>query len=257
MKAMILAVQVIEMVQGAPQGLTRRLPAKVICEDRCIAAPFTLSPDNRSPVPASYAKCGKAPEAEGDRASEENMVAHAEDGDGHDHEQATKPHRSREEAGLAPVELPAEEALGEKGHKEGRSAYDADFGEHIEIHVVRMEDCGYTSAWDILGIRLTKSIKLPRFPFLYSANIVNLLRENFNLRNASSVKQVKKSVTPTLFIHGEADTFVPYEMLNKVYSAAACEKEMLSVPDAPHARSVCAHPELYWKAVTGFINKHI
>lgn len=48
MKAMILAVQVIEMVQGVPQGLTRRLPAKVIREDRCnafgVAAPFTLSP---------------------------------------------------------------------------------------------------------------------------------------------------------------------------------------------------------------------
>lgn len=144
MKAMILAVQVIEMVQGVPQGLTQRLPAKVIREDRLIAfgiaAPFTLSPDNRSLVPASYAKCGKAPEAEGDRASEKDMVAHAEDGDGHDHEQAAKPQRSREEAGLAPVELPAEEALGEEGQKEGCSAYDADFGEHIEIHVVRMED---------------------------------------------------------------------------------------------------------------------
>ena len=132
------------MVQGVPQGLTRRLPAKVICEDRClasgIATPFTLSPDNRSPIPASYAKCGKAPEAEGDRASEKDMVAHADDGDGHDHEQAAKPHRSREEAGLAPVELPAEEALGEEGQKEGCSAYDADFGEHIEIHIVRMED---------------------------------------------------------------------------------------------------------------------
>lgn len=48
MKAMILAVQVIEMVQGVPQGLTRRPPAKVIREDRLIAfgiaAPFTLPP---------------------------------------------------------------------------------------------------------------------------------------------------------------------------------------------------------------------
>ena len=48
MKAMILAVEVIEMVQGSPQGLTRRLPAKVICEDRCLAsgmaAPFTMPP---------------------------------------------------------------------------------------------------------------------------------------------------------------------------------------------------------------------
>ena len=144
MKAMILAVEVIEMVQGAPQSLTRRLPAKVIREDRClasgIAAPFTLSPNNRSPIPASYAKCRKAPEAEGDRASEEDMVAHTDDGDGHDHEQAAKPQCSREEAGLPPIELPAEEALGEEGQKEGCSAYDADFGEHIEIHIVRMED---------------------------------------------------------------------------------------------------------------------
>lgn len=37
MKAMILAVEVIEMVQGAPQSLTRKLPAKVIREDRCLA----------------------------------------------------------------------------------------------------------------------------------------------------------------------------------------------------------------------------
>lgn len=48
MKAMILAVQVIEMVQGVPQGLTRRLPAKVIREDRCfalgIAAPLHIFP---------------------------------------------------------------------------------------------------------------------------------------------------------------------------------------------------------------------
>ena len=107
---------------------------------RASLPPSLFPPDNRSPIPASYAKCGKAPEAEGDRASEKDMVAHAEDGDGHDHEQAAKPQRSREEAGLAPVELPAEEALGEEGQKEGCSAYDADFGEHIEIHVVRMED---------------------------------------------------------------------------------------------------------------------
>lgn len=44
MKAMILAVEVIEMVQGSATGP----PAKVIREDRCnafgIAAPFTLPP---------------------------------------------------------------------------------------------------------------------------------------------------------------------------------------------------------------------
>lgn len=68
-------------------------------------------------------------------------------------------------------------------------------GEKLPENVkAAIEDCGYTSAWDILGIRLTKSIKLPRFPFLYSANIVNLLRENFNLRNASSVNRLRKAL---------------------------------------------------------------
>lgn len=38
MKTMILAAEVIEMVQGVPQGRARRLPAKVICEDQCIAS---------------------------------------------------------------------------------------------------------------------------------------------------------------------------------------------------------------------------
>ena len=145
MKAMILAVEVIEMVQGSaarPHSKASREGdlKRSVHHSGHHCPPSCFRPDNRSPVPASYAKCGKAPEAEGDRASEEDMVAHADDGDGHDHEQAAKPQRSREEAGLAPIELPAEEALREEGQEEGCSAYDADFGEHIEIHVVRMED---------------------------------------------------------------------------------------------------------------------
>ena len=68
------------------------------------------------------------------------MVAHADDSDGHDHEQSAKPHRSREEARLSSIEFPAEEALGEEGQEKGCSAYDTDFGRHIEIHIVRMED---------------------------------------------------------------------------------------------------------------------
>lgn len=62
MRAMILAVQVIEMVQGVPQGLTRRLPAKVICENRCnasgIAAPSRCLPitAHQSPLPTQSAE---------------------------------------------------------------------------------------------------------------------------------------------------------------------------------------------------------
>lgn len=120
-----------------------------------------------------------------------------------------------------------------------------------------IEDCGYTTVWDILSYKMKKSMKLPEFPFLYTADSINRYTEDFGFREASCVEQVKKSVTPTLFIHGEKDDFVPFEMLDIVYNAAACEKEKLAIPDAPHARSVCAHPDVYWKAITDFINKYI
>lgn len=131
-------------------------------------------------------------------------------------------------------------------------------GEKLPKNVkLAIEDCGYTNAWEILGMKLTKNIKLPVFPFLYSANEINKIRERFDLKKASALEQIKKSITPTLFIHGEKDTFVPFSMLDEVYNAATSIKEKIAIPDAPHARSVCAHPDMYWNAVKSFIKKYI
>ncbi len=130
-------------------------------------------------------------------------------------------------------------------------------GEELPDNVkLAIEDCGYTNAWDVLKHKMLQ-MKVPDFPFLYSADNLNKLREKFSFKDASCVEQLKKCTRPVLFIHGETDDFVPYSMLDIVYEAANCEKEKLSVPDAPHARSVCAHPDLYWNTVKAFIDKHI
>ena len=131
-------------------------------------------------------------------------------------------------------------------------------GEELPSNVkAAIEDCGYTNAWDVIKHKMSK-MKIPDFPFLYSADGINRMRENFSLKDASCTEQLKKCITPLLFIHGEADDFVPYSMLDIVYAAAdKCEKEKLSVPDAPHARSVCAHPDLYWNTIINFLKKYI
>ena len=77
------------------------------------------------------------------------------------------------------------------------------------------------------------------------------------LEEGSAVEQVKKSKTPTLFIHGEQDSFVPFEMLDIVYEAANCEKEMLVVEGAAHAASSSVNPNLYWGTIDNFIKKYI
>lgn len=118
-------------------------------------------------------------------------------------------------------------------------------------------DCGYTSVWDIFSNKIKNNFKLHEFPTLYSANTVNKLYSGFNFKEASAIEQLKKSKTPTIFIHGDKDTFVPYEMLDQVFEAAACEKEKVTIPNSPHARNACADPELYWNSIINFINKYI
>ncbi len=131
-------------------------------------------------------------------------------------------------------------------------------GENLPENVkVAVADCGFTSVWDIFSNKIKNNFHMHIFPTLHSANAVNKLYSGFDMKKASSVEQIKKSKTPTIFIHGDKDTFVPYEMLDKVYNAAACEKEKVTIPNSPHARNACTDPELYWNSICGFINKYL
>lgn len=66
-----------------------------------------------------------------------------------------------------------------------------------------------------------------------------------------------KSKTPTLFIHGEKDTFASLKMVDEPYNAATVEKEKLIVSGAGHGLSEPVYPELYWDTVWGFGIKYI
>lgn len=130
-------------------------------------------------------------------------------------------------------------------------------GEELPSNVkLAIEDCGYTNVWDIMKHKMAQ-MKVPEFPFLYSASDVNRRKAKFGFKEASCTEQLKNCKIPVLFIHGENDDFVPYPMLQIVYDACPTEKDMLSVPDAPHARSVCAHQEMYWPKVKDFIKKYL
>ena len=131
-------------------------------------------------------------------------------------------------------------------------------GENLPSNVkLAISDCGYTSAWEEFGYKLEELFNLPRFPVLNAANTICKIRAKYSLKEASALEQVKKSKTPTLFIHGSADDFVPFKMLDEVYNAASCEKEKLVIEGAGHGLSSSVNPELYWKTVDAFIGKYI
>jgi len=130
-------------------------------------------------------------------------------------------------------------------------------GEPLPENVVcAVEDCGYTSIWDEYAHQAKALLRIPAFPALYAMDAVVRLRQGFSMREASCVEQVKKSRTPTLFLHGEDDDIVPPRMLDRVYEAAACEKERLTFPGAGHGESE-HQTERYFGAVKAFIEKYL
>lgn len=120
-----------------------------------------------------------------------------------------------------------------------------------------IEDCGYSSVYDEFKHQLKDMFKLPAFPFVNVTSLMSRLRAGYGFKEASCIEQVKKSRTPILFIHGGKDTFVPSGMLDQLYDAAGCEKEKLLVENAYHAISNIVDPELYWKTIRSFLQKHL
>lgn len=131
-------------------------------------------------------------------------------------------------------------------------------GEEIPSNVKAIvADCGYTSVWDEFAYQLDDLFSLPEFPILNVSSIVAKIRAGYFLGEASSLKQVKNSKTPILYIHGDKDDFVPYYMMEELYNATSSEKEMLTIEGAEHAKASEVDPETYWNTVNNFIIKYM
>ncbi|ULQ60470.1 alpha/beta hydrolase [Brucepastera parasyntrophica] len=131
-------------------------------------------------------------------------------------------------------------------------------GEELPENVKAIiEDCGYSSVWEELAYQMKTLFRLPAFPVLYFASAVTGIRAGYTLGEADAVKQVAKTKTPMLFIHGDSDTFVPPYMLDKVYNAAGGPKEKLIVRGAGHGAAALADSAAYWETVKNFIDRFL
>ncbi len=121
-----------------------------------------------------------------------------------------------------------------------------------------VEDCGYTSVWDEFSDEIRSSFHLPPFPLLYTTSWLCELKYGWNFKEASALKQVARSTLPMLFIHGDADTFVPTAMVYPLYDAKRTGyKELWLAPGAAHARSYHDHRAEYTQKVKSFTKKYV
>lgn len=117
-----------------------------------------------------------------------------------------------------------------------------------------ISDCAYTSAGDILAYQLKRMFKLPAFPLIPATGWICRLRAGYDPRQASALKQVRKATKPLLFIHGEADHFVPTAMVHTLYDAApAPDKQLVLIPGAGHAAAYFTDSATYLDRVARFL----
>ena len=115
-------------------------------------------------------------------------------------------------------------------------------------------DCGYTSAKDIIK-KVIRDMKLPAnllYPFVkLGAKIFG----RFNIDELSPLEQVKKSKIPTIFVHGDADDFVPMEMSKINYEACSAPmKKLVIIENAAHGLAFPVARDGYLKILREFFD---
>ena len=100
------------------------------------------------------------------------------------------------------------------------------------------EDCGYTSVYDELVHQLKHSFNLPPFPLVQVGGLIIRLWAGYDPKRASALRGVAGNTLPILFVHGDADTYVPYAMAAPLFAASASiDKELVTVAGAGHVRA--------------------
>lgn len=119
-----------------------------------------------------------------------------------------------------------------------------------------IEDCGYSSVVSQFYGNLRDTFPYLPPDILLSASLVTKQQHGWSFFKASAVDQLEKSTVPMLFIHGDADDFVPIKHLWKNLKAKKNGyKEYWVAPGATHANSFQRYPDLYKQHVSSFITK--
>ena len=120
-----------------------------------------------------------------------------------------------------------------------------------------VEDCGYTSVWDIFSSELKLRFGLPEFPILYTASATARAKAGYGFKEASALQQVQNCEKPMLFIHGDADGYVPTRMGTLYNAKPGTNKATLTAEGAGHGEAMDVLGDTYWNTVFDFEGQYM
>lgn len=121
-----------------------------------------------------------------------------------------------------------------------------------------IEDCGFTCAHDQIYDTAVHTLGFDCRHLVASASFLCNLFVGYKFKDSDPLGNMDKAKNPILFIHGEGDTFVPFNFGQQLYEACtAVPKDYLWVPGAIHTFSYIDAKEQYEKKVKDFIAAHL
>lgn len=117
-------------------------------------------------------------------------------------------------------------------------------------------DCGFTSPYAEFKEVLTHKMHLPAHPFIEIADVFCRLFAGFGFNDCSTVDAMRVNKLPVLFIHGEADNFVPFRFTRENFEACLAPKTLISVPNAGHGFSYLMETERCQSALRVFLKNN-
>lgn len=119
-----------------------------------------------------------------------------------------------------------------------------------------IEDSGFSNLSGVIQNKIERK-HYPKIPVIWPASVWCKLLAGYTFYDACPEKAVQHSSTPTLFIHGTGDTFVPHWMVDRLYINCAAEKERADFEKARHGEASFLEPERYRKLVLDFAEKYM
>ena len=114
-----------------------------------------------------------------------------------------------------------------------------------------MADCGYSSSKDIIK-KVVCEMKLPVgiiYPFI---RLGGMLYGKFDIEEITPVEAVAQSRTPIVYLHGDVDDFVPYEMSVECFNATKAPKKLVTIEGAGHGLAFPQNPHKYVESLREF-----
>jgi fermentation-respiration switch protein FrsA (DUF1100 family) len=116
-----------------------------------------------------------------------------------------------------------------------------------------LADCGYSTTEAIIG-KVVSDMKLPTKLLMPFIKLGARVFGGFKVDEVSPLKALKNSRLPVIFIHGDTDAYVPYEMSVLNYEACTSKKMLVTIEGAGHGLAFVKDPEKYYLALKEFFD---